>query len=60
VRSGVVAIRLESNDEVRPRMDCRQSGHLHGVEDAEDVELSFLREVGGIGEDRERDVHDPK
>jgi hypothetical protein len=38
-------------------MDCRKSSHLNSVENAQDVELSLLRQIGGIGEDGKRNVH---
>jgi len=45
------------HDEVRPGMDGGQRRHLQRVEHPEDVELSFLREVRRVGEERERHLH---
>jgi hypothetical protein len=45
------------NDEIRPRMHGRQRRDLQRVEDAEDVELSFLRKIRRIGEESERNAH---
>jgi len=41
-------------------MQRRQGADLKCVEHAEDVELSFLREVRRIGEEREGHVHAAK
>ena len=41
-----------------PFDDARgQGAHLQGVENAKDVQLAFLREIGRVGEQGERDVH---
>ena len=47
----------EAHDEVGTRMHRRQRADLHRVEDAEDVELPLLREIGSVGEERECDTH---
>ncbi len=39
------------------RVYGRRVAHLQGVEHAEDVQLSFLRHVGGVGEEREGYMH---
>ena len=56
----VVAVRFESHDEMRARVNRRQSRHLHRVENSEHIQLSFLRKVGGVCKDGERDVHQAK
>jgi hypothetical protein len=38
-------------------MHGRQRRDLQRVEDAEDVELSFLRKIRRIGEESERNAH---
>jgi hypothetical protein len=39
-------------------MDRRQLADLDGIEDAEDVELSFLGKVGGVGEESVGNAHE--
>lgn len=56
----ILAVRLEPHDERRPWVDGRQRADLQCVEHAEHVELAFLREVGRIGKQGERDVHDER
>jgi hypothetical protein len=41
------------HDEMGARMNGRQRRNLQRIEDAEDVELSFLREIRRVGEQRE-------
>ncbi|MDQ4079394.1 MAG: hypothetical protein M3125_01430 [Gemmatimonadota bacterium] len=53
MRAGIGAPTLESHDEVRARVDRGNVGHLHGIEDAENIELPLLREVGGVAEQGE-------
>ena len=53
VRTDVFLAALEPHHEMRARMDGGQGAALHGVEDAQDVELSFLRNVRGVGEESE-------
>ena len=48
---------LEMHDEMRARMDRGQRRDLQRVEHAEDVELSFLRQVRRVGEQGKRHVH---
>jgi drug/metabolite transporter (DMT)-like permease len=49
---------FQSNDEVGAWMNGGHRRHLDGVEDAEDVELSFLRQIRRVGKQRKGDVHD--
>jgi hypothetical protein len=53
----VVQVALEAHHEVRARVHGGESAYLHGVENAEHIELPLLGEVGGVGEEREGDVH---
>jgi hypothetical protein len=39
-------------------MDRRELADLNRVEDAEDVELALLGEVGGVGKESESNAHD--
>ena len=48
---------LEPQHEVSARMYRWKSADLERVEDAKDVELAFLREVGAIGENCKGDMH---
>ena len=57
MRAAVLERALDTDDEMRPRMDRRESANGKGVEYAEYVELSFLRKVRTIGKNSERDVH---
>lgn len=38
-------------------MERRKSANMKRVEHAQDIELSFLGQIGAIGEYGERDVH---
>jgi hypothetical protein len=60
VRPDVVAVGFEPDDEMRSRMNGREARDLNGIENAKHIELSFLRKVGGIGENCEGDVHQVK
>lgn len=48
---------LQPHHQVRARVDGGKLPHLHGVEDAKDIELPFLGDVRRVGEEREGDMH---
>ena len=56
----IVGAALQPHHEMGARMHRWKSTDSKRVEDAEDVELSFLRKVGAVGEYSERDMHGQK
>ena len=60
VRAHIVGAGLEPHDERGARMHGGEVAHVQGVKDAENIELAFLREVGGVGEEGEGAVHGGK
>jgi hypothetical protein len=60
VLSRILEVALETHDKMSPWMNRRECADRERIEDAEDVELSLLREVCAIGENRKRNVHREK
>ena len=58
--AGIIHGALEPDDKVSARMNRGKSADSKRIEYAEHVELSFLREVRAVGENRKRYVHRQK
>ena len=56
-QSSVAGLRLDAHHKSGAWMQGRKLTHMDGIEDAEDVELPFLRDVRGVREEGEGDVH---
>ena len=57
MRARIFDTAFQPHDEMRARMYSGKTTDSKRIENAEYVELSFLREVCAVSENRERDVH---
>lgn len=48
---------LDAHNESGSRVQAWELGYLNRIKDTQDVEFAFLRDIGGVGEERERNVH---